>query len=39
MHSISQQFGLRVSAIYQLNGMEFGESLEVGQELKLRAQE
>lgn len=39
MHSISQQFGLRVSAVYQLNDMEFGEGLEVGQELKLKAQE
>lgn len=39
MHSISQQFGLQVSAVYQLNGMTFGKSIEVGQELKLTAQE
>ncbi len=39
MHSISQQFGLRVATVYQLNGMEFGESIEVGQELKLKALE
>lgn len=39
MHSISQQFGLQVSALYQLNGMEFGERIQVGQQLNLRAQE
>ena len=36
MHSIAQQYGLRLKALYELNGMAFGNPIYVGQELKLR---
>lgn len=36
MHSIAQQYGLRLKALYELNGMAFGDPIYVGQELKLR---
>lgn len=39
MHSISQQFGLRLSALYQLNNMALSDRIYVGLKLKLRAQE
>ncbi|MBQ0082031.1 MAG: glucosaminidase domain-containing protein [bacterium] len=35
MHSISQQFGIRLSALYKLNNMEYGTPARVGQQLKL----
>lgn len=35
MYSISQEFGIRLSALYKLNDMEYGTPARVGQQLKL----
>ncbi len=36
MYSIAQQYALQMNALYKLNGMQWGQPLYVGQELKLR---
>ena len=36
MYSIAQQYALRMEALYQLNGLQWGDAIYVGQELKLR---
>ncbi len=36
MHSIAQQYGLKLMSLFELNGMELGQPIYVGQELKLR---
>lgn len=35
MYSIAQEFGIRLSALYKLNDMEYGTPARVGQQLKL----
>lgn len=36
MHSIAQQYGIRVKSLFQLNGMDYTDRIQVGQKLKLR---
>lgn len=36
MHSISQLYGIQLKALYRLNQLEWGDRIEVGQELRLR---
>lgn len=36
MYSIAQQYGLRLASLYELNGMQWGDAIYIGQELKLR---
>lgn len=36
MHDIAQLYGLKVMALYELNGMKISDSISVGQKLKLR---
>jgi len=36
MHSIAQQYGLQLKALYQLNNMKPGDTITVGQKIKLR---
>ena len=36
MYSIAQQYALRMESLYQLNGLQWGDAIFVGQELKLR---
>lgn len=35
MHSISQEYGIKLKALYKLNGIKYGTPAEVGQRLKL----
>ena len=35
MHSISQEYGITLKALYKLNGLEYGTPAEVGMKLKL----
>jgi LysM domain. len=36
MHDIAQLYGLKVKSLYELNGLNIGDRIEVGQKLKLR---
>lgn len=36
MYSIAQQYGLRLASLYELNAMQWGDAIYIGQELKLR---
>jgi len=36
MHSIAQQYGLQLKALYKLNNMKVGDPIKVGQRIKLR---
>lgn len=36
MHSISQEFGIKLKVLYKINGIKYGTPAEVGQRLKLR---
>jgi LysM repeat protein len=36
MHSIAQQYGLQLKALYKLNNMNPEDSIKVGQKIKLR---
>lgn len=36
MHSISQEFGIKLKALYKLNKIKYGTPAEAGQQLKLR---
>lgn len=35
MHSIAQEFGIKLKALYRLNNLEYGTPVKVGQQLKL----
>ena len=35
MHSIAQEYGIKLKSLYKLNGIEYGTPAKVGQKLKL----
>ena len=36
MHSIAQQYGVKMKRLYKMNGMEYGTPVKIGMILKLR---
>jgi len=36
MHSIAQKYGLQLKALYKLNNMKIGDTIKIGQKIKLR---
>ena len=38
MHSIAQEFGIKLKALYKINGIKYGTPAQTGQKLKLRKQ-